>query len=62
MDLLRDDLGSSNKTCVTATLDGNTGANIECEMVSHVTEEEATTLPSIKAEPSESWLPVVSVT
>jgi len=60
MDLLKDDLGFSNKTCVTATLDGNTGANIECEMVSHVTEE-ATTIPSIKAEPSESWLPVVSV-
>ena len=62
MDLLNDDVGSFNKTCVTATLDGNTGANIECEMVSHVTEEQATTIPSIKAEPSESWLPVVSVT
>jgi len=62
MDLLRVDLGSSNKTCVTATLDGNTGANIKCEMFSHVTEEEATTIPSIKAEPSESCVPVVSVT
>ena len=62
MDLLKDDLVSSHKTCVTATLDGNTWTNIECEMVSHVTEEEATTIPSIKAEPSESWLPVVSVT
>jgi len=62
MDILKDDLGSSNKTCVTATLDGNTWTNIECEMVSHVTEEEATTIPSIKAEPSESCVPVVSVT
>ena len=62
MDLLKGELGSSNKTCVTATLDGNTGANIECEMVSHVTEEDATTFPSIKTEPSESCVPVVSVT
>jgi len=62
MDLLKDDLGSSNKTCVTATLDGNTGTNIECEMVSHVTEEEATTIPLIKTEPSECCVHVVSVT
>ena len=62
MDLLKVELGSSNKTFVTATLDGNTGASIECEMVSHVTEEEATTIPSIKTEPSESCVPVVSVT
>ena len=59
MDLLKGELGSCNKT---SKLDGNTGASIECEMVSHVTEEEATTIPSIKMEPSESCVPVVSVT
>jgi len=37
MDLLKGELESSNKTCVTATFDGNSVANIECEMVSHVT-------------------------
>jgi len=62
MDLLKCELGSSNKTCVTATHDGNTGANIECEMVSHVTEEEATTVPSIKTEPIEICVRVVRVT
>jgi len=62
MDLLKGELGSTEKSCVTATLDGNTGASIECEMVSHVTEEEATTIPSIKTEPSESCVSVVSVT
>jgi len=62
MDLLKGELGSSNKTCVTATFESNTVANIECEMVSHVTEEEATTIPSTKTEPSESCVPVVSVT
>jgi len=34
---------------------------MECEMVSHVTEEEATTIPSIKTEPIETCVPVVSV-
>ena len=62
MDLLKGELGSSNKTCVTATLDGNTETSIECEMFSHVTEEEATKIPSIKPEPSESCVPLVSVT
>ena len=62
MDLLKRELSSSNKSFVTATLDGNTLAVIECEMVSHVTEEEATAIPSIKTEPSESCVPVVSVT
>jgi len=62
MDLLKGELRSSNKTCVTATLDGNTEASIECEMISHVTEEEATRIPAIKTEPSESCVPVVSVT
>jgi hypothetical protein len=65
MDLLKGELGSSNKTCVTSTLDGNTVASIEVERVSHVTEEddqEPTTVPSIKTEPNESCVPVVSVT
>ena len=65
MDLLKGGLGSSNKTCVTSTLDGNTVASIEAEMVSHVTEEkdqEPRTIPVIKAEPNESSVPVVSVT
>ena len=65
MDLLKGELGSSNKTCVTSTLDGNTVASIEAEMVSHVTEEEdqeSRTIPVIKSEPNESCVPVVSVT
>ena len=65
MDLVKGELGSSNKTCVTSTLDGNTVASIEAEMVSHITEEEGqeqTIIQGIKTEPSESCVPVVSVT
>ena len=65
MDLVKGELGSSNKTCVTSTLDGNTVASIEVEMISHVTEEEdqePRTIPVIKTEPNESCVPVVSVT
>jgi hypothetical protein len=65
MDLLKGELCSSNKTCVTSTLVGNTVTSIEAERVSHVTEEEdqePTTIPAIKTEPSESCVPVVSVT
>ena len=65
MDLLKGELGSSNKTCVTSTLDGNTVASIEAEMVSLITEEEdqePRTIPVIKTEPNESCVPVVSVT
>ena len=65
MDLLKGELGSSNKTCVTSALDGNTVASIEAEMVSHVTEEEdqeTRTIPVKKTEPNESCVPVVSVT
>ena len=65
MDLVKGELGSSIKTCVTSALDGNTVASIEAEMVSHVTEEEdqePRTIPVIKTEPSESCVPVVSVT
>ena len=65
MDLLKGELGSSNKTCVTSTLDGNTVASIEAEMVSDITEEEdqePRTIPVIKTEPNESCVPEVSVT
>ena len=65
MDLLKGELGSSNKTCVTSALDGNTMASVEAEMVSHVTEEkdqEPPTIPAIKTEPLESFEFVVSVT
>jgi len=65
MDLLKGELGCSNKTFVTSTLDGNTVASIEAEMVSLVTEEEdqePRTMPVIKMEPNESCVPVVSVT
>ena len=66
MDLLKGEFGSSNKTCGTSTLDGNSVVSIEAEMVSHVIEEEEdqdqTTIPAIKTEPIESSMPVVSVT
>ena len=65
MDLVKGELGSSNKTCVTSTLDGNTVASMEAEMVSHLAEEEdqePRTIPVIKTEPNESCVPVVSVT
>ena len=65
MDLVKGELGSSYKTCVTSTLDGNTVTNIEAEMVSHVAEEEdqePRTISGIKTEPDESCVPVVSVT
>jgi hypothetical protein len=65
MDLLKGELGSSNKTCVTSALDGNTMASIEAERVSHVTEEkdqEPPTIPPIKTESFESFVFVVSVT
>ena len=65
MDLVKGESGSSNKTCVTSNVDGNTVASIEAERVSHVTEEEdqePTAIPAIKTEPNESCVPVVSVT
>jgi hypothetical protein len=65
MDLVKGELGSSNKTCVTSALDGNTMSSIEAEMVSHVREEEdrgPPTIPAIKTEPFESFEFVVSVT
>ena len=65
MDLLKGEPGSSNKTCVTSTVDGNTVASVEAERVSHVTEEEdqePTAIAAIKTEPNESCVSVVSVT
>ena len=65
MDLLKGELGSSNKTCVTSTVDGNTVASIEAERVSSVTEEEdqePTTILAMKTELNENCVSVVSVT
>jgi len=65
MDLLKGEVGSYNKTCVTSTHDGNAVASIEAEMVSHVTEDEDQehrTITAIKTERNESCVPVVSVT
>jgi hypothetical protein len=65
MALPKDELGSPNKTCVTSTVDGNTVASTEHERVSHVTEEEdqePMSVPTIKTEPNENCVPVVSVT
>ena len=65
MDLLKGEIGSSNKTCVTSILDGNEEFDVEAEMVSNVTEEEgwvSSTVPIIKKEPTVSVVPVVKVT
>jgi len=65
MDLLKGELGFSDKSCVPATIHGNTVANMQCEIVSHVTEEVdqgAMNIQSIKTEPIENCVPVVSVT
>jgi hypothetical protein len=65
MALLKDELGSPNKTCVTSTVDGNTVASIEDERVTYITEEEdqePMTIPVMKTERNENCVPVVSVT
>ena len=64
MDLLRGELGSSSKTCVTSTVDGNEVTGVEGERVCVIKEEEdqeAWTVPVIKTEPKVSCVPVVSV-
>jgi hypothetical protein len=64
MDSLNSELGSSDKTCVTSTLDGNEGTSVQAESVSDVSEladQETTTIPAIKTEPNVSCVPVVSV-
>lgn len=64
MDLLKGELGSSDETRVTSTLDGNEVIGIEAERVSGISEvaDQETTIPAIKTEPNESCAPVVSVT
>jgi hypothetical protein len=65
MDLLNRELGSSNETHVTSTLDGNEVIGIKAERVSDVSEvanQETTRIPAIKTEPNVSFMPVVSVT
>jgi hypothetical protein len=65
MDLLLDGLGSSNKTRVTSIVDGSAVGSIEAERVSNITQEEGqepTTIATIKTEPNECCVPVVSVT
>jgi hypothetical protein len=65
MDSQKNELGSSNESCVTSILDGNEVIGIEAERVFDVTKEEdqkPTTIPLIKTEPKVSCVPVVSVT
>ena len=65
IDLLKVELGTSNKTCVSSTLDGNEVNGTEAEKVSNMAEEEEgvpRTIPVIKTEPKVSCVPVVSVT
>ena len=53
MDLLKGELGSCSKTCVTSTLDGNQVTGIEAVWVTSVKEEEdeePTTVPELKTE------------
>jgi len=64
MDLLKDAFGSSSKTCVTSTVDGNKVTGIEAERVTCVQEEkdqEPTKISVVKTEPKVSGVPVVSV-
>jgi len=64
MDLLKSELGSSSKTCVTSTLDGNQVTGIETVWVTDIKKEEdqgPTTIPEIKTELKVSVVPVVSV-
>ena len=65
MDLLNGELGSSNETQVTSTVDGKEVTGIEAERVSDISEvadQEAVTISAIKTEPNVSCVPVVSVT
>ena len=64
-DLLKGEVGSSNKTCATSTVDGNEAIGVEAERVLDITEgedQEPTTITVIKTEPNVSCVPVVSVT
>ena len=65
MDLLKGELGSSNETRATSTLEGNEVIGIEAERVSDISEvadQETVTIAARKTEPNVSCLPVVSVT
>jgi len=65
MDLLKSELGSSNETRVTSTVDGKDVTGIETERASDISEaadQETVTIPAIKTEPNVSCVPVVSVT
>jgi hypothetical protein len=64
MDLLKDQPGSSSKTCVTSTIDGSQVTGIEAVWITDIKKEEdqePTTIPEIKAESKVSVVPVVSV-
>ena len=64
-DVLKGEVGSSSKMCVTSTLHRNEVNGIEAERVLDITEEEdqePTTITVIKAEPNVSCVPVVSFT
>ena len=64
MDLLKDEFGSSSKTCITSALNGNKVTGIEAERVPYIQEEEdqePTIIPVIKTEPKVSGGTVVSV-
>jgi len=53
MDLLKGELGSSGKTCVTSTLNGNQVTGIEDDRITYIKEEEEQepmTSPEIKME------------
>ena len=64
MDLLEDELGSSSKTCVSSTLDGNHGTGLEAVWITDIKkeeDEESMTIPEIKSEPKVRGVPVMSV-
>jgi hypothetical protein len=64
MDLLQCELGSSSKTHVKSTVNGNEVTTTEAETVSYIIEEEdqePMTIPEIKTEPNVSVVPVVRV-
>jgi hypothetical protein len=64
MDLLKGEFGSSSKTFVTSTVDGNKVTGIDAERVTYIQEEDdqdGTKIPVIKTEPKVNGVPVVSV-
>ena len=65
MDLTKGELGPCSETRVMSTHGGNELTGIKVEMVTDISEEEdeePTTIPVIKTEPSVSCMSVVSVT